>query len=219
MATRDIYLKIETIPHHSPVAPNPHVRPLREYKRECMRNIVYREYLDANYFVLKPDKLALADGNEPSYQRRVPNAMIYSRPDERLRIHIKNADREPHSFHVHGLRYGIECEGSWPLGVQALDGRRSDEIWPGRSGTYTCRADEAPRGHARVQRESALRGLRVHRWSGGLARNRARRRDGGSARLVPAVHRRHQSRTLRGTLVGCRRDNPAPRRGDLTGNR
>jgi hypothetical protein len=157
MSLRNIYLKIESIGDYSPVDPDPHVTPPREYRRDCMRNmghedctipndevnarrltaLIYREYLDANYFVPKPDKLVLADVNEPSYQRRVPNALIYTKPGERLRIHVKNGDREPHSFHVHGLRYGIDSDGSWPLGLQAADGRRSDEICPGQSWTYT----------------------------------------------------------------------------------
>ena len=47
-----------------------------------------------------------------------------------------NADAMPHSFHVHGLRYGADSDGSWPFGTQATDGRRSDEICPGQTWTY-----------------------------------------------------------------------------------
>ena len=157
MAVRRIYLRIEAIPDYSPVDPDPHVTPPRQYRRDCMRNmghedtvipddevnarrltaLIYREYLDPGYLVPRPDKLILADINEPSYHRRVPGAVIYSRPGDRLVIRVKNADREPHSFHVHGLRYGIESDGSWPLGVQAADGRRSDEICPGQHWEYT----------------------------------------------------------------------------------
>jgi hypothetical protein len=54
-----------------------------------------------------------------------------------LRIHVKNADIAPHSFHLHGLRYGIDSDGSWPFGTQSDDGRRSDEICPGQIWTYT----------------------------------------------------------------------------------
>ena len=43
----------------------------------------------------------------------------------------------PHSFHLHGLEYGIDSDGSWPFGTQAADGRRSDEICPGQHWTYT----------------------------------------------------------------------------------
>ena len=146
MATRDIYLKIEQIPNYSPVAPDMMAAPPLHYARDCMRNmghedgtipdsevnarmltaVVYREYLDASYLVPKPDKLVLADINEPPYHRRVPGTVIYAHPGERLKIHVLNADTLPHSFHLHGLGYGIDSDGSWPFGTQSSDGRRSD---------------------------------------------------------------------------------------------
>ncbi|MGE5758976.1 MAG: galactose oxidase-like domain-containing protein, partial [Gemmatimonadota bacterium] len=46
-------------------------------------------------------------------------------------------DNTPHSFHLHGVRYGIDSDGSWPFGTQSDDGRRSDEICPGQTWTYT----------------------------------------------------------------------------------
>ncbi len=66
MPIRNIYLKIQTIPDYSPVAPDSHVAPPIVYARDCMRNaghenttippdevnarrltaLVYREYLD-----------------------------------------------------------------------------------------------------------------------------------------------------------------------------
>src|SRR5262249_40196926 len=98
--------------------------------------LIYREYLDPAYLVPKPDKLVLADVNEPVYTHRVPGTVIYTRPGERLHIHVLNADTMPHSFHLHGLRYGIDSDGSWPFGTQSSDGRRSDEICPGQSWTY-----------------------------------------------------------------------------------
>jgi plastocyanin len=157
MAIRDIYLKIEAIAGYSPVEPDDHVSPPIQYGRDCMRNpghdngtipgdeinarrltaLVYREYLDPNWVVPKPDKIIAADINEPAFSNRVPGAVIYAKPEEWLRIHVKNADRQPHSFHIHGLRYGIDSDGSWPLGAQAADGRRSDEICPGSVWTYT----------------------------------------------------------------------------------
>jgi len=157
MAIRDIYLKIQQIRGYCPVAPDPHVAPPIQYGRDCMRNtnhedgmipadeiaarrlnaIVYREYLDAGYMIPKPDKIVLADINEPAYNHRVPGTVIYAHPGERLRIHVKNADVMPHSFHIHGLRYGIDSDGSWPFGTQSTDGRRSDEICPGQSWIYT----------------------------------------------------------------------------------
>jgi FtsP/CotA-like multicopper oxidase with cupredoxin domain len=157
MPIRDIYLKIETIAGYSPVEPDDHVSPPIQYRRDCMRNdkhedgtipadevaarrltaLIYREYLDPQYLVPKPDKLVAADINEPAFPRRVPGAVIYARPGDWLRIHVKNADGAPHSFHVHGVRYGIDSDGSWPFGTQSDDGRRSDEICPGQTWTYT----------------------------------------------------------------------------------
>jgi len=157
MATRDIYLKIETILDYSPVEPDDHVSPPIQYRRDCMRNmghedgtipddevaarrltaLIYREYLDPQYLVPKPDKLVAADINEPAFTRRVPGTVIYAKPGDWLRIHVKNADIAPHSFHLHGLRYGIDSDGSWPFGTQSDDGRRSDEICPGQTWTYT----------------------------------------------------------------------------------
>src|ERR1700731_1618375 len=118
MATRDIYLKIEIIPDYSPVDPDDHVSPPIQYRRDCMRNmghedgtvpddevaarrltaLIYREYLDPGYLVA-------ADVNEPAFTRRVPGTVIYGRPGDWLRIHVKNADSAPHSFHLHGVRY------------------------------------------------------------------------------------------------------------------
>ena len=157
MAIRNVYLKIQGIRGYSPVAPDMHVAPPIQYGRDCMRNtnhedgtipqdeidarrlnaLVYREYLDAAYLIPKPDKLVVADINEPAYNHRVPGTVIYTQPGERLRIHVKNADIMPHSFHVHGLKYGIDSDGSWPFGTQSADGRRSDEICPGQTWTYT----------------------------------------------------------------------------------
>src|SRR5262249_50231546 len=71
------------------------------------------------------------------YHRRVPGTVIYTRPGERLKIHVLNADTSPHSLHAHGLVYCIDSDGSWPLGTQSHDGRRSDEICPGQTWTYT----------------------------------------------------------------------------------
>src|SRR6266404_4750975 len=131
--------------------------PPKQYRRDCMRNpghestvippaevearrltaLVYREYLDPGYLVPKPDKLVAADVNEPVFSRRVPSAFIYAQPGERLKIHVLNGDSAPHSFHIHGLRYGIDSDGAWPLGTQSSDGRRSDEICPNQTWIYT----------------------------------------------------------------------------------
>jgi plastocyanin len=70
----------------------------------------------------------------------VPGTVIYAHPGDRLLIHVLNSDTTPHSFHLHGLSYGIDSDGAWPLGTEAHDGaaiRRSDEICPGQTWTYT----------------------------------------------------------------------------------
>ena len=182
MNVRDVYLRIEEIVGYSPVEPSSHSG---TYRRDCMRNtghedatiplsevnarsltaLVYREYLDPDYLIPKPDKLVQADVNEPIYTHRVPGTVVYARPGDRLHIHVFNADGMPHSFHVHGLEYGIDSDGSWPLGVQAVDGRRSDEICPGQSWTYRFDVREEMVGawpfhdHSRHIGESVNRGL------------------------------------------------------------
>jgi len=159
---RNIYLKIERIADYSPVEPDDHVSPPIQYRRDCMRNqghedgtipadevaarrltaLIYREYLDPHYLVPKPEKIIAADINEPAFPRRVPGTVIYARPGDWLRIHVKNADGAPHSFHIYGVRYGIDSVGSWPFGTQSDDGRRSDEILPGQTWTYMYEVTE-----------------------------------------------------------------------------
>src|SRR5438874_6639997 len=134
---RDIFLKIEPLPGYSPLAP---VICARHYGRDCMFNeghelgrvtpdeinaasldvLVYREYLDPDYTQPKRAKLIAADVNEPPWDRRVPGAVLYANPGERLYIHILNADKaDCHSFHLHGLKYGIDSDGAWPFGVRS----------------------------------------------------------------------------------------------------
>jgi FtsP/CotA-like multicopper oxidase with cupredoxin domain len=155
MQIRHIYLKIEGVPNYSPVAPDDAEH--NKYRLDCMRNmdhmdatipqsevnrrmlnaLVYREYLDASYNVIKDDPLIAADINEPRAERRIPGTVIYTQPGERLYIHVLNGDSEPHSFHTHGLHYGIDSDGSWPFGVQEYDGpNRSDAICPGDQWCY-----------------------------------------------------------------------------------
>src|SRR5207302_9888495 len=108
----DIYLKIERIAGYSPVEPDDHVSPPIQYKRDCMRNmghedgtvpddevaarrltaLIYREYLDSQYLLPKPDKLIAADVNEPAFVRRVPGTVIYARHGDGLRVHGRNGD-------------------------------------------------------------------------------------------------------------------------------
>lgn len=160
MADRHVYLKIEQIASYNPVNPEPKPAPPRAYQRDCGRNpghddgtiplsevsaralsaLIYREYLDSAYLFPKPDKLVIADINEPLFYSRVPGTVIYAHPGDRLLIHVLNGDTDPHSFHLHGLSYGIDSDGAWPFGTEAHDGtaiRRSDEICPGQTWTYT----------------------------------------------------------------------------------
>ncbi len=149
MNVRHIYLKIEGVQNYSPVAPDDAEH--HKHRLDCMRNmehtdatipqaevdrrsldaLVYREYLDAAYTVIKNTPLIAADINEPRVERRIPGTVIYTQPGERLYVHVLNGDSKPHSFHVHGLHYGIDSDGSWPFGVQEYDGpNRSDAICP-----------------------------------------------------------------------------------------
>jgi plastocyanin len=151
---RDIFIKIEKLNGYSPVASED--AELHPYRRDCMRNhqhedstipdaevelrrldaLVYREYLDQNYTVPNTIPVVPSDINEPRFDFRIPGALIYSEPGERLFVHVYNSDDKPHSLHVHGLIYGIDSDASWPFGVSSIDGRRSDEICPGQEWTY-----------------------------------------------------------------------------------
>src|SRR5262245_57932932 len=151
---RDIFLRIEPLERYSPLAP---IVCSRKYGRDCMFNpghelgritpaeisaatvdaLIYREYLDPHYTIPNTSKIVTADINEPPWNRRVPGAVLWAKPGERLYIHVLNADKSDcHSFHVHGVKYGIDSDGAWPFGVGTKDGRRSDEILPGQRWTY-----------------------------------------------------------------------------------
>jgi FtsP/CotA-like multicopper oxidase with cupredoxin domain len=180
---RDIFLRIEPLDRYSPLAP---IECARRYGRDCMFNeghelgrvspqeiavatvnaLVYREYLDPNYTVPNTAKLIPADVNEPSWNRRVPGALIWAHPGERLYIHVLNGDADAcHSFHVHGVKYGIDSDGAWPFGIRTSDGLRSDEIRPGERWTYVFDATEETIGawpfhdHAHDVAQMVNRGL------------------------------------------------------------
>lgn len=162
MAVKDIYLKIEAIEDYSTVEPQDKTAPPIQYKRDGMRNlghedgtvpdaerdaramraVVYREYLDPQYLVPNTAKLVPADINEPIYDRRVPGCVLWAEVGDELRIHVLNDDTVPHSFHVHGVEYGIDADGAWPMGTTSTDGRRSDEICPGQTWTYRFEVHE-----------------------------------------------------------------------------
>jgi len=151
---RDFFLRIEAVADYSPLAP---LCCSRRYGNDCMRNpgheigrvtaeeifsttftaMVYRRYHDAAYTHPVTDKIVPADMNEPPWDHRVPGCVLWANVGDTIAIHVHNADPDNcHSFHLHGLRYGIDSDGAWPLGVQAKDGRRSDDIHPGTSWTY-----------------------------------------------------------------------------------
>ena len=150
---QDAYLKIEPVLDYSPV--NPEEGGAYTYRRDCFRRpghedgtisedeadlkkftaLVYRQYTDDTYTTMVPDKLIASDISEPSVARRIPT-VIYTQPGRRLRIHVLNGDNEPHSLHMHGLRYGIDSDGAHPLGVTDKNGVRGDAICPGQSFTY-----------------------------------------------------------------------------------
>jgi plastocyanin len=111
--------------------------PAQEILGSTADGLVYREYLDSHYTTPNRAKLIEADVNEPPWDRRIPGCLLYAKPGEWLHIHVWNADTSDcHSFHIHGLHYGIESDGAWPLGVATQDGRRSDEIFRGQKWTY-----------------------------------------------------------------------------------
>ena len=105
--------------------------------------VVYREYLDPSYTSRRPDKFVAADVNEPPVEPAVPGALLCAKPGERLHIHVLNADPDGcHSFHLHGLAYGIDSDGAWPFGISSHRRPRSDEILPGGRWTYVFDATE-----------------------------------------------------------------------------
>ena len=140
--------------------------PLDELLDARIDALVYREYLDPDYTQPNTAKLVPSDSTEPPWNRRVPGALIWARPGERLYVHVRNADPQAcHSFHVHGLRYCIDSDGAWPFGVATRDGRRSDEIRPGESWTYVYDVTDEMIGawpfhdHVRHVQASVDRGL------------------------------------------------------------
>jgi FtsP/CotA-like multicopper oxidase with cupredoxin domain len=183
LVRRDIFLKIEPLYGYSPLAP---IMCSRKYGRDCMYNsgheygrvapeeifsttldaLVYREYLDPAYRQPNKAKIIESDVNEPPWDRRVPGAVIYTKPGQRLYIHVYNGDKdECHSFHLHGLKYGIDSDGAWPFGVASRDGRRSDEILPEQQWTYVFDVTPETIGawafhdHVRNVQENVGRGL------------------------------------------------------------
>lgn len=119
------------------------VIPDAERDARALRAVTFREYQDADYLIPRTSKLVHADINEPVWNNRVPGCVLYAYVGDNVRIHVHNADNRPHSFHIHGIEYGIDSDGAWPMGTQAADGRRSDEICPGKSWTYIYQVRES----------------------------------------------------------------------------
>lgn len=151
---QNVYLKIEKIYDYSPVDPAPgHTY---SYRKDCFRRaghedgaitadevemkkitaVVFRPYTDETYTTMDPSPMVQADIAEPPVDRRVPGVVIYTKPGRRLRIHVFNDDDAPHSLHMHGIQYGINSDGAYPLGIKNNDNVRSDQICPGKSYIY-----------------------------------------------------------------------------------
>ncbi|MBA2594354.1 MAG: hypothetical protein M3495_06695 [Pseudomonadota bacterium] len=60
--------------------------------RPSLDALVYKECLDPGYPILNTDPLVPVDINEPPAGRRIPGAVIYAEPGERLFVHVCNAD-------------------------------------------------------------------------------------------------------------------------------
>lgn len=148
MADQHVWLQIEPLENYNPVPKGTDCLrgdghengkiSLTEIAARKLRAVVYREYLDTpiKYTVIKPDKLILADSTEPNITERI-GTVIYTKPGTRLYVHVHNIDDMPHSFHVHGLSYGIESDGSWPFGTKNSLGQRSDQLCTDELWTYT----------------------------------------------------------------------------------
>jgi len=148
---RNIWLKIERLPRYNPV---PYGRNIMEHhgdgtispqliERRRVDALIYREYTE-DWRETVDRKIIERDITEPPPAARIPGAVLYAEPGELLRIHVFNDDNQPRSFHVHGVEYGIDSDGSWPFGVDVEGGRRhnlnrSDAIKPQDSWTYTFR--------------------------------------------------------------------------------
>ena len=156
---RDIFLKIEPLASYSPLAP---IVCARRYGRDCMFNpgheygripadeilastldaLVYRRYLDPHYTIPDTSRLVDADVNEPPWDRRIPGCVLYAKPGECLYIHVLNGDPDDcHSFHVHGLRYGIDLMAPGHLAwraAAAAAAMRSCRVRCGRINSMSC---------------------------------------------------------------------------------
>src|SRR5437773_1864675 len=137
MADQDVWLQIEKLEDYCPVLS------FQDYMRNAGHDngiishaeassrsldaIVYVQYTDSTYTVINPNRLIIPDSNEPTADERI-GTIIYTTPGNRLKIHVKNNDTEPHSFHIHGLSFGIDSDGTWPFGIQNMYGQRSDAI-------------------------------------------------------------------------------------------
>ena len=203
---QEVYIQIEPVLDYSPV--NPEEGGAYTYRRDCFRRpghedgtisedeadlkqftaLVYRQYTDDTYTTMVPDKLIASDISEPSVGRRIPS-VIYTRPGRRLRIHLLNGDDAPHSLHMHGLQYGIDSDGAYPLGVVDKNGVRSDAICPRENYTYEYDVKREMTGcwvfHDHYKSLGRNGQGRTDRWHGGSRPLLARDRSGSTDLHAP----------------------------------
>ena len=183
---RHVFLKIEPLARYSPLAPifvlaplraRLHVQPrararARRRRRDRRRRRSTRSSTASTSTRTTRSRRRPSSSRPTSTSRRgtgaSPAPSSTRSPGERLYIHVLNGDTDGcHSFHLHGCRYGIDSDGAWPFGVAHTDGRRSDEILPGRALDLRLRRDRGddrrlglPRPRPRRRREHQPRALR-----------------------------------------------------------
>lgn len=177
---RNIWLKIEALPNYNPVPTRQDVMghsghaggiiPNSEVQDRSIRQaLIYREYTE-DWKEPVPRKIIESDITEPPVH--IPGTVLYAEPGDLLRVHVLNEDPsgESHSFHVHGLEYGIDSDAAWPFGIDEEGGRkrelnRSDAIKHKCSWTYTFRVTERTIGawpfhdHVKNVQDNIERGL------------------------------------------------------------
>ena len=211
---------------YSPVEPSSHSG---TYRRDCMRNTGHEDAHDpaVGGERAEPDRArstaststlttcpeagqARPGGRQRAdlHPSRARAPSIYARPGDRLHIHVFNADGMPHSFHVHGLEYGIDSDGSWPL---RHAGRRRQAIGrdlprpeldvPLRCARGNGRCVAVPRPFAAHRREREPRPLRRHRRA---ADGLSRAARASSCRRSSATTSRDAAASTRTTIASRR---------------
>jgi hypothetical protein len=144
---RDVFLKIEPLSAYGPFAP---LSCTERYGRDCMyrdghelgrlspqeiieatlQALAYREYLDPHHSVPNTAKIIEPDVNEPPWNRRIPGAVLYASPGDRL--HIPGRIRtivKPKRAIMCGREDVVLCRGTFDkLGEK--HGRESRHYYP-----------------------------------------------------------------------------------------